>query len=111
MRKLKIPIPPKPTEEEKRAKIEKMWQEAPMDYATLLVRFKNNERLLHYLKEFPDDIEWPKDRTCKNCGKPLVAVYECSPAWTWANLCGLAGYEYACPYCGKLHEFQMTMMN
>lgn len=51
---------------------------------------------------------------CLGCGRPpaeLEWLYFSSPGWTWARLCGRAGWLAICPDCEHPIEFRMTMMN
>ncbi len=49
--------------------------------------------------------------TCPDCGEKLVSLYFKSPAWTWEQLCGRAGFMKICPHCPRQIEFSMTVMN
>ena len=48
---------------------------------------------------------------CNKCKKNTVVVYFVSPAWTWENLCGRAGYLVICPHCIEQLDFSCTVMN
>ena len=52
--------------------------------------------------------------SCPVCGKPseeLVWIDFCSPAWTWAQLCGRRGPLSICPDCHCQVEFICEIMN
>ncbi len=51
---------------------------------------------------------------CLGCGHPpaeLEWLYFSSPSWTWARLCGRAGWMAICPDCQHQIDFQLTAMN
>ncbi len=41
------------------------------------------------------------EETCPDCGEKLVSLYFKSPAWTWEQLCGRAGFMKICPHCPR----------
>lgn len=49
--------------------------------------------------------------TCPDCGKPLYAAYQSSPAKTWKMLCGRAGILVYCTHCHTDLNFFLTVMN
>ena len=48
---------------------------------------------------------------CPDCGEKLVELYFSSPKWTWASMCGRAGYMTICPKCPQQVDFKRTVMN
>ena len=51
---------------------------------------------------------------CLGCGRPpaeLEWLYFSSPSWTWARMCGRAGWLAICPDCQHQIEFRLTVMN
>lgn len=51
---------------------------------------------------------------CLGCGRPPAEVewlYFSSPSWTWARLCGRAGWLAICPDCQHQIEFRLSVMN
>lgn len=51
---------------------------------------------------------------CLGCGRPaaeLEWLYFSSPSWTWARLCGRAGWLAICPDCEHQVDFRLTSMN
>ena len=49
--------------------------------------------------------------TCPDCGKPLYAAYQSSPAKTWKMLCGRAGILVYCTHCQADLNFFLAIMN
>lgn len=49
--------------------------------------------------------------TCPDCGKPLYATYQSSPAETWKRLCGRAGILVYCTHCQADLNFFLAIMN
>lgn len=49
--------------------------------------------------------------TCPDCGQPLYAAYQSSPAETWKRLCGRAGILVYCTHCHTDLNFFLTVMN
>ena len=53
-------------------------------------------------------------RNCPQCGRPpsdLTWVYFSSPAWTWQQLCGRAGWLVVCKPCHMQVDFFLDRMN
>jgi hypothetical protein len=53
-------------------------------------------------------------RNCPGCGRPaseLTWVYFSSPAWTWQQLCGRAGWLVVCKPCRLQTDFFLDQMN
>lgn len=48
---------------------------------------------------------------CPDCGQPLYAAYQSSPAETWKRLCGRAGIMVYCTHCHADLNFFLTIMN
>ena len=51
---------------------------------------------------------------CPHCGKPADAptwIYFESPAWTWENLCGRAGWLTVCDPCRLQVDFFLEVMS
>ena len=48
---------------------------------------------------------------CPSCGNALSWIYFESPAWTWQESCGRAGWLAICRACGGEVDFEMTKMN
>lgn len=53
----------------------------------------------------------PAGRTCLRCHQPLTWLYFQSPAWTWAKLCGRAGWLGVCDPCHLQIDFVLCVMN
>ena len=56
----------------------------------------------------------PRARNCPGCGRPgseLTWLYFSSPAWTWQELCGRAGWLAVCEPCHLQVEFFLERMN
>ena len=49
--------------------------------------------------------------SCPECGQPLYAAYQSSPAETWKRLCGRAGILVYCTHCHADLNFFLTVMN
>lgn len=49
--------------------------------------------------------------SCPECGQPLYAAYQSSPAKTWKRLCGRAGILVYCTHCHTDLNFFLTVMN
>lgn len=49
--------------------------------------------------------------SCPECGQPLYAAYQSSPAETWKRLCGRAGILVYCTHCHTDLNFFLTVMN
>ena len=62
------------------------------------------------MEKFLDKIDMDEEH-CPYCGKNLISLYFCSQDWTWATLCGRAGYMKICVDCGKQLQFDCIMMN
>lgn len=53
-------------------------------------------------------------RNCPGCGRPaseLTWLYFSSPAWTWQQLCGRAGWLVVCTPCHLQVDFFLELMN
>jgi hypothetical protein len=48
---------------------------------------------------------------CPKCQKPLTWIYFSSPAWTWEQMCGRAGWIGICRTCRVQADFKLTMIN
>lgn len=48
---------------------------------------------------------------CPDCGQPLYAAYQSSPAETWKRLCGRGGILVYCTHCHADLNFFLTIMN
>lgn len=48
---------------------------------------------------------------CPDCGQPLYASFQSSPAYTWKRLCGRAGILVYCTHCHADLNFFLTAMN
>jgi hypothetical protein len=51
------------------------------------------------------------DAACPRCRGPLTAIYFVSPARTWEQLCGRAGWLFVCKPCHLQVDFFMEYMN
>lgn len=49
--------------------------------------------------------------SCPECGRPLYATYQSSPAETWKRLCGRAGILVYCTHCHADLNFFLAIMN
>ena len=49
--------------------------------------------------------------SCPECGQPLYAAYQSSPAETWKRLCGRAGILVYCTHCQADLNFFLAIMN
>ena len=59
-------------------------------------------------REYGDGIKCPQ---CSRSGDQLARFYFSSPAWTWENLCGRAGWMVVCDRCHRQVEFAFDVMN
>lgn len=59
---------------------------------------------------FPERITFNYDR-CPNCGRSRIRIYFHSPEWTWAKMCGVAGYMMICSNCKIQASFNETERN
>lgn len=83
----------------------------PMTHEEQLEAFGSHEDIRDSIAKYPEKVFWPKDKFCKHCGKRIVSLYYESPAWTWEQLCGRAGFLYICPYCKEDDHFDCEIMN
>jgi hypothetical protein len=64
--------------------------------------------------ELPDAMREFKKAHCPGCGRPaaeLACFYFQSPEWTWAQLCGAAGWMRVCEACHRQVEFVFQLMS
>ncbi len=57
---------------------------------------------------------WRRAHSCSQCGKrpmKLEWLYYRSPKWTWAALCGRAGWLTICPDCRHPVDFFVDRMS
>lgn len=84
---------------------------ASMTHKELLKASASHKDIRDSLVKYPEKVYWPTDKVCKHCGRRIVSLYYCSPAWTWEQLCGRAGILYICPYCKEDDHFDCEIMN